>query len=160
VAVKFEGSQVYTITSLKYNYVDSQASVAATAGGVVAALVIVAGLGVGGFFLYKRKFKGALLVNIREPDYVQVAYGTDLVPRYRMPADEYKKLDDCLSRADFGLQLGLSSFCPATEQDLLAKSIVHVAYDYDPIYTIDLLTSVIQNEVESCSTFLSVVFRL
>lgn len=149
VSVRYDNAP-YTISLIKYQYSDSTASTAATAGGIVAGLVVIAGLGIGGFFLYKRQFKGALLVSIREPDYVQVAYGTDLIPRYRMPADEYKKLDDSLSRKDFAIQLGLSSFCPATEQDLLAKSLVHIGYDYDPIFTIDLLTAVIQNEVASC----------
>jgi hypothetical protein len=141
---------LYTTNSFSWRYSNSQGDTAAVGAGIAAAAVVLIGAGVGGFFWYKKKYGGGIRVRIVEPDYVLIAYGSDLDAKFRLPEDGYAKLEDCLMRPDFGMALALATFCPPTEQDTIAKSLVHVAYGNDPDFCIDLINANCRVEINTC----------
>jgi hypothetical protein len=143
-------NQLYTVNPVTWTYVNRQANNAAVGAGVAAGTVVLIGAGIAGFFWYKKKYGGGLRVRIVEPDYVLIAYGSDLEAKFRLPDDNYAKLEDSLMRPDFGMALALATFCPPTEQDTIAKSLVHVAYGNDPDFCIDLINANCRVEINSC----------
>lgn len=117
------------------------------------------GLGVGLFFLVllvllilflvRRSLKKrGLVIQLREPDYDAIAWGTDIELLYRIPDDRYVTLMGALNRADFLLQMALSLNCPATEQDPLAKGLVFVACAND--CAPKMIRTIIRAEVATC----------
>jgi hypothetical protein len=116
--------------------------------GLGVGVAVIIGSIIGAAIYVRRKYRDALIVRVKEPDYLVVAYGTDMEAKYRMPDDNYKKLEAVLARRDFGLQLAIQSFCPATEQDLVAKAMIHVAHTQDK--AIDLINTLVRVEVSQC----------
>lgn len=152
IDLKYGGNATrYTIRAGQFTYVDPRAATIRTAVGATAGVVGAILIAIGVFFWYKRRYSGGMIVIVKEPDYVLVAYGSDLEQKYRLPEDNYVKLETALMRPDFGLQMGVSSICPSTEQDALAKSLVHIAYSHnDPTFVIDMINEAVRAEVASC----------
>jgi hypothetical protein len=149
VTVVHRNNSVYSVNSGTYNYiVEPTINAAAVGGGVAAAVVVLGAAAVGAFIYVRRKYQGAINVVVREPDYVLVAYGSDLDPKFRMPDDSYKKLEVALGLKHFGLQLAIQVFCPPTEQDAVAKAMVHVAHSQGA--AIDLIKTLVRVEVSQC----------
>jgi hypothetical protein len=155
IELKFDtpngNSTRYAIRPGQFTYFDPRAATIRTAVGATAGVVGAILIAVVVFFWYKRRFSGGMIVVVKEPDYVLVAYGSDLEQKYRLPDDNYIKLETALMRPDFGLQMGISSVCPSTEQDAIAKSLVHIAYSHnDPTFVIDMINEAVRAEVASC----------
>lgn len=122
-------------------------------------LALGLGLGLGLFFLVllllliaflvRRSLKKrGLVIQLREPDYDAIAWGTDVNLLYRIPDDRYSTLMAALNRPDFLLQMALSLNCPATEQDMLAKGLVFVACAND--CAPKMIRTIIRAEVATC----------
>lgn len=116
--------------------------------GLGVGVLVIVGAIVGAAIYVRRKYRDALIVRVKEPNYTIVAFGSDMEAKYKMPEDSYKKLEFLLVRRDFGLQLAIQSFCPATEQDLVAKAMIHIAHTQDK--AIDLINTLVRIEVAQC----------
>ena len=100
-------------------------------------------------FLVRRSLKKrGLVIQVREPDYDAIAWGSDVELHYRIPDDRYATLMAILNRPDFLLQTALSLNCPATEQDSLAKGLVFVACANN--CAPQMIRTIIRAEVATC----------
>jgi len=100
------------------------------------------------FLIRRARRKSGLVIQLREPDYDAIAWGTDVELLYRIPDDKYHALNLRLARKDYLLQLALALKCPATEQDALAKALVYVACAHD--VAAEMIQTVIRAEVSAC----------
>jgi len=143
---------------------------AALGGGLTAGLVVLGAIGGFAFWKLRQKYRGAVKVVVKEPDYSVVAWGNDVDLRFKVPEDGYKKLETSLSRSDFALQLAIQAECPPTEQEVrltgdglgtfrwantifvldqaVAKSLIHVAHP--AAKAVDLINCLVKVEVASC----------
>jgi len=101
------------------------------------------------FFLIRRARKArGLVINLKEPNYDEIAWGTDVTLAWKVPEHEYKILETGLSRKDFLLQLAIAFNCPATEQDAMAKALVYVASVHG--IAAEMIQTCIRFEVQTC----------
>ena len=115
--------------------------------GLLALLLIAALLAF--LIIRARRRKIGLVIEMVEPNYDAIAWGSDVRLNYRLPRSQWSTLELSLRRNDFVLQLGLSFNCPATEQDSLAKGLVYVACAHG--VATEMIKTIIRAEVQSCS---------
>eukprot|EP00029_Vermamoeba_vermiformis_P008690 TRINITY_DN413_c0_g1_i2.p1 TRINITY_DN413_c0_g1~~TRINITY_DN413_c0_g1_i2.p1 ORF type:complete len:1681 (-),score=270.20 TRINITY_DN413_c0_g1_i2:53-5059(-) len=98
------------------------------AGVVVGGVALIAGTIVLILFLRWRKRRGGLIVEVVEPDYLQVAYQTDLSLKYKINAkDDYQHLEDVLMSRDRTFVDAVAEVTAPTEQDAVAKYLIFLA---------------------------------
>lgn len=97
---------------------------------VVAGVALAAGVVLLIWLLRWRRKKRGLVVQIEEPDYVQVAFSGDLNLKYRITApDKYKELEEILMKKEDRTFVNcLVNVTNATEQELVAKSLLFLAH--------------------------------
>eukprot|EP00029_Vermamoeba_vermiformis_P012681 TRINITY_DN757_c0_g1_i3.p1 TRINITY_DN757_c0_g1~~TRINITY_DN757_c0_g1_i3.p1 ORF type:complete len:1533 (-),score=248.89 TRINITY_DN757_c0_g1_i3:102-4700(-) len=100
------------------------------AGSIVGALVLAGAIVFAVLFIrYQRKKRQGLLVQIREPDYEQVAYQGDLSLQYKIDArDSYKELEEILLNRDKTFLSTIFAVTAPTETDPVAKACVYLAH--------------------------------
>jgi hypothetical protein len=109
-------------------------------------LLLLAGLIA--FLIRRRRVQQGLIIDLEEPDYLAIAFGSDVTLAWRVPEHNYKLLDTALARRDFLLQLAIGFNCPATEQDALAKALVYVASKHG--VAAEMIQTCIRSEVRAC----------
>ena len=143
----------YSVSAVNFNFVTpSGLSRAGTIGlavgltlGLLLLLAIVIAIAI---ILYRRKAKGALIFNVREPDYTLVAFGPPAELLYRMPSDDYRLLEQLLCSYNFGLQVALSAVSPPTEEDIIAKSMLYVAQSHG--MSVGMINALVKGEIARC----------
>lgn len=101
------------------------------------------------YLIIRARKRRGLVIQMQEPDYDAVAWGTDCVALYLIPRHAYGALERALNRPnDCVMQLGLAFNCPPTEQDLLSKSLVYVACAHN--MASEMIKTVILAEVNAC----------
>lgn len=110
---------------------------------VLAALIILIAI-----IVYRRKQKGALFFNVREPDYGIVAFGPPAELAYRMPSDNYRTLEQALCSNNFALQVVMAAGSPPTEEDIIAKSMIYVAQAHG--LSVGMINALVKGEIQRC----------
>lgn len=110
------------------------------------------------FVLIRYRRISGLVVNVIEPDYLKVAFGADLSLNWKMPNDNYGKLERILLLPGHPFQHVLGPLVQPTEADSLAKSFIFVTATVGIENTVALLKEGVRIEVASCE-FENTIFR-
>lgn len=152
VALWFNGTQ-YSSSSVSFSFVTpsglSRAGTIGLAVGLTLGLLLLLSVVIAiAIVLYRRKARGALIFNVREPDYTLVAFGPPAELNYRIPSDNYRLLEQLLCSHNFGLQVALAAVSPPTEEDIIAKSMLYVAQSHG--ISVGMINALVKGEIARC----------
>lgn len=97
-------------------------------------------------------------MNVVEPDYMKVAFGADLSPNWKIPSDNYAKLERILILPGHPFQHALGPLVQPTEADSIAKSFIYVTASVGIENSVSLLKEGVRMEVAGCE-FENTIFR-
>lgn len=152
VSVWLNGTQ-YTASSVQFSFVTpsglSRAGTIGLAVGLTLGLLLLLCLVIAiAIVLYRRKARGALIFNVREPDYTLVAFGAPGELLYRIPSDNYRLLEQVLCSHNFNFQVALAAVSPPTEEDIIAKSMLYVAQAHG--ISVGMINALVKGEIARC----------
>jgi hypothetical protein len=145
----YYANKPYTINSLQFVYINSNVALAAGLS-VAAAAILIAGAIVLFLWLRKRRKQG-IVIDIQEPDYVKVAFQSQLERQYKVTVkDNYKLLEDLLMSRDRTLLRAIVAITIATEYDAVARSLVYLSHHHGQ--SVDLIRLFTLDEVRRSSS--------
>lgn len=152
VSVWLNGTQ-YSASSVQFSFVTpsglSRAGTIGLAVGLTLGLLLLLSVVIAiAIVLYRRKARGALIFNVREPDYSLVAFGAPGELNYRIPSDNYRLLELMLASHNFNFQVALAAVSPPTEEDIIAKSMLYVAQSQG--ISVGMINALVKGEIARC----------